>query len=322
MLKITFSNKCQLACRSCISAESSTFAQVTNTSHQVEFLEVDITDEHFEYLTGFIVQLFEKYKRVNLHINGGESLIQNGAHKILNWAIENNYNSRMGIVITTALSVALNDTWKNYTDLFDGVTINCSIDSVGENYQYVRWPVKFDKLERNLLDLTLVKLSTVLITPVFTLNNIFYLKDYLDYWLEFFQTKTPLWYNWVMDPISAVNRTRHLDVDALAPQYRCQLNSLIDSALEHEFLKKYPVQTQGLKDWLEVTKIQPPVPDQSALWEKYLTQTAFFDIKTNTNFAQHNKKFFDRLTSEDQQKFIKIRTSTDSTVVVEFNRYS
>ena len=66
----------------------------------------------------------------------------------------------------------------DYFKKFKFVRFNLSIDSVGTNYHYVRWPARFEKIERNvehiINTLEPYKFGCSL-DPVFSLNNIFYI---------------------------------------------------------------------------------------------------------------------------------------------------
>lgn len=315
MVKIVFSNSCQLACRSCTPDASSTFAKITNDLETTRILEHDIVDDHFDHIKDIILQRLSSDDDIMIHIIGGEGMTQPGAIKLLDWGIEAGISSRIRIVFTTSLVVPFNEKWQFYHRHYKGTVLNCSIDSVGENYQYVRWPVKFEKIDNNLKGLVGIENLGVCVTPVFSLNNIFYINDYLDYWLNFFQETNV---NWIINPLSLIERTVHLDVDALPKHYHQHLLDLLTQCLDHELFKKYYQQTFYFNEWIKSIILKIENLNESSdvtvamLWNRYLRFTAYFDIRTKSEASVYNKKFFDILLNEDKENLEKLKKSLNT----------
>jgi hypothetical protein len=59
------------------------------------------------------------------------------------------------------------------------------------------------------------------------------------------------------------------------------------------------------------------------LWEKFLRHTAYFDQKTKLSFAEFNKRLYNILTTDDQEKFktilANISTSSGLSQAMTFN---
>jgi hypothetical protein len=315
-LRVKFSNFCNLACRSCAETESSTWAKITNTPVS-EHYEVDISSSpaHWELITKTIQEKLPEVEHFYVHFMGGESLVQPGMKKLLSWMIDQGIASRVHLRVTTALTVRPGSDLLSKMSQFRNVDINLSIDSTGTNYQYVRWPAKFEKIENNLA--TLMSHQTILsivsgkqtytprwsclITPVFSLNNIMYLDQFMDYWCAWFDQQH---YSFPIHPINLIERTSHLDIEALPRQYRVQIIQYLQTCLGHNIFKQYPDRTQLLYNFIDSTINELLTRDESQeQWLKFLSHTAYFDKKTEQSFAIHNERMYNILTVEDQTRF-------------------
>jgi hypothetical protein len=323
-IRIKFSNLCNLACRSCSPTESSTFAKITNATVESAY-EVDISDsqEHWDFITATIQEKLPVVEHFYVHFIGGESLIQPGMHRLIDWMIDLGLAPYTNLRLTTAMTVNPNDELLSKLTQFKTIDINLSIDSVGENYQYVRWPVKFEKVITNLE--TLLNYGTAIIikngkkiitnslpksrsakwncvlTPVFSLNNIFYINDWIDYWNTWFQEKG---YSFLTFNVNLTGQTNHLDVEALPAAYRAALATTIDQCLQHEIFVRYPNHTRALYSFLLSTLEElETMPENPELWRHFLSHTAFFDKKTNQSFAKFNSRLYNILTDSDRELF-------------------
>ena len=315
-LRIKFSNLCNLACRSCSPYESSTFARVTNAVIPDEF-ENDISDSnpHWDFITKTILQKHNQYRYFFVHLIGGETLVQPGMHKILTWMIDQGIADRVNLRITTALTVNPREELLEQLSQFKSANILLSIDSVGENYSYVRWPARFEKIQRNINTLIDYKLGerpiwNCAVSPVFSLNNIFYIDDWLDYWHNWYQQRGFAFHNYAANLVA---ETVHLDIQALPEQYRAKLIELLNACLSHEIFQAWPEQMRGIYNFINTTIGELQTADQQLdLWEKYLKHTAYFDKKTNMNFAVSNQRFYDLLSVEHRELFETIKQSIDT----------
>jgi hypothetical protein len=313
-LRVKFSNFCNLACRSCSETESSTWTRVTSTPVSEKY-EMDISNspEHWQLITTTILEKLPEVEHFYVHFIGGESLVQPGMKKLLNWMIAQGIAPRVHLRVTTALTVRPGYDLMSKMSQFRDVDINLSIDSVGDNYQYLRWPAKFAKIENNLDTLMShqTTLSIVagrktytprwrcLITPVFSLNNIMYIDQVMTYWCERFDKQH---YSFPIQPINLTDRTRHLDVEALPVRYRPALIEFLQACVGHDIFKKYPDRTRVLFNFINSTieelKIMPESQEQ---WLKFLSHNAYFDKKTDQSFAMLNERLYNLLDASDKE---------------------
>lgn len=313
-LRVKFSNFCNLACRSCTETESSTWARITNTpvSEQYE-IDISTSPEHWELITTTIMEKLPEVEHFYVHFIGGESLVQPGMKKLLNWMIAQGIAPRVHLRVTTALSVRPGYDLMSKMSQFRDVDINLSIDSVGDNYHYLRWPAKFEKIENNLATLMShqTTLSIVsgkktytprwrcLITPVFSLNNIMYIDEFMTYWSAWFDQQH---YSFPIQPINLIDRTQHLDIEALPIRYRATLIEFLQTCLEHKIFKKYPNHTRMLFNFINSTIEElKNMPENQEQWLKFLSHNAYFDKKTDQSFAMLNERLYNVLDAPDKE---------------------
>jgi hypothetical protein len=327
--RIKFSNFCSLACRSCMPEESSTYAKITNTKVNDAF-EIDISndDGYWSFITSRIITLTKKTEFFFVHFIGGETLIQPGMIKLLQWMVRRGIAPNVHLRLTTAITVNPSTELLGLLSMFNSVDINLSIDSVGENYQYVRWPAKFAKIESNLETLIaynaplMVKKGRKIrvpkwkcaVSPVFSLNNIFYIDDWLDYWYQWYQQHGIVFHNYVAN---MTMQTNHLDVQALPTQYRPNLSAVLKQCLTHPIFEAYPTHLAAIYTFLTLTIAELENNQyEPELWEKFLRHTAYFDQKTKLSFTEFNERLYNILTADDQEKFktILINTNTSSSL--------
>ena len=313
-LRVKFSNFCNLACRSCTETESSTWARVTSTPVSEKYeMDISSSPEHWQLITTTILEKLPEVEHFYVHFIGGESLVQPGMKKLLNWMIAQGIAPRVHLRVTTALTVRPGYDLMSKMSQFRDVDINLSIDSVGDNYQYLRWPAKFAKIENNLDTLMShqTTLSIVsgrktytprwrcLITPVFSLNNIMYMDQVMTYWCEWFDQRH---YSFPIQPINLTDRTRHLDVEALPARYRPALIEFLQACIGHDIFKKYPNHTRVLFNFINSTIEElKTMPESQEQWLTFLSHNAYFDKKTDQSFAMLNERLYNLLDAADKE---------------------
>ena len=267
-------------------------------------LDIDIADvpEYWQQMTEMIRAKHAATDNFILHPIGGETLMQSGFVKLLDWMIEQGLAATTSIRITTNFAVNLEELRPRLIQ-FRNIWFLASIDSVGENYHHVRWPARFSKIQQNLDEYLYVKKNypgkyDLLITPVFTVNNIFYVLDWLNHWYHWCKDNNQ--YIWLQT--THVNRPAALMVETLPVQYRAPLIKTLKQALEHPFFQEYPttrVQYEYFRSMLALLEAPPQYPPE--LFEDYLKFSADYDRRTKTNSFELNYRLFGILSSEHQQ---------------------
>jgi len=298
--RIKFSNLCNLACKTCEPEHSSKYAQVYNLP-VVKELQQDIgTDETFwNNLTTQIVNKCQEISHVSIALYGGESLIQPGAIRLIHWLVENKLSDKVDLRITTNFTNLKENSITNFNK-FRSVTICASIDSVDENYEYVRYPEKFSTITANLNFVIKNKKNTKInfhITPVWSLHNIFYINHYIDWWDQWF-TENDIC-NISINNVS-MSEPHIMTVQNLPVEYRQHLVSIVSQALAHKLFEnpKHVVLQEYLLGLVVFLSSDTIVYDK---FTKFLQQTAQDDHLTGLAMSIGNAKFYNILSDQHRQ---------------------
>jgi hypothetical protein len=299
---IKFSNFCNLACRSCHQDLSSTYAQIKNQMVPLA-MSTDISQDSTVWpaLLDYTKKLTETYELVKVGLIGGETMLQQGAEQYIDYlaALPNSDNV---IVALTSNFTTLNDKLFKHVDHFRRFDLTASIDSVGHNYHYVRWPAQFSKIQQNIDNYIEIRkntytLTTFTIASVWSLNNIFYINEYLDFLMDCLKKQPDLIVN-----ILHLESPAIIAVENLPVQYRSALLPYIQTALAHPVID-YPnamsmkIFLQGVGKFLQTTTV---VHD---LFDNFLKFTADFDQRTKCNFEEFNSRLYQAMSSIDQNTY-------------------
>lgn len=294
---ISFSNLCNLACRSCFPEISSLYASVTE--HKSGLLPVvDISDklDTWNNIIKKIHNVLDQYDKLNLDLVGGETMIQIGAVRLIDYLVDNNMASRIELRITTNFTTLNKELFEKFKN-FKNVMLNASIDSAGQNYHYVRWPAKISKIQENL-DLFLTtktnNMYPLVITSVWGLNNIFYINEYLDFLMLQLQKDSNIRIH-----VIHLLTPAHLRVETLPVQYRSVLLEYINQALEHPILS-YDNTIEMQIFLLQVQKFLSETTVINNYFFHFLKFTADFDKRTKCYFADFNSRLYNILSDSDR----------------------
>lgn len=293
-----FSNLCTLACRSCNETDSSLWSKLMNRPTLPEYeIDTSTDDFHWNQMTNMICSKHKETDNFIVHPIGGETMVQPGFLKLVDWLIAENLASTTTLRITTSLVPSISEKFSEKFALFRRIEFLSSIDSIGENYHYVRWPAQFNKIEDNLETFKVLSDQhpgkfSLSVSPVFSLNNIFYATDYLDWWERWAnRTQTDLW----LSNIHLYN-PEMLMVETLPIEYSPQLIELLEQCVNHTVFTKYK-RTAVLKEFFVamLATISNNKNNNELLFHEYLQFTADYDHRTNTNSYTLNSKLFDLL---------------------------
>jgi len=305
-LSIKFSNLCNLSCRSCSPTFSSKYAQTYNLTVP-QNLFTDLADDNiaWDQIIDYL-KTIQSESEIVLSLRGGESLIQPGAIKLFNWLRSTNLLSKTNLDVTTNF-INLNTPVVKLFNEFKSVTMHASIDSIYENFEYTRWPGKFNQVTENLNFLLANKKINFIVQPLWNLNNIFYILDYFNWWKEWSEN-----YNYpiIINNIN-MHRPYHLTIENLPIEYRPRLLELIKKILNHPLANNNVLQNyfNGVHTFLESEQV---VYDQ---FELFLYETARQDIVNSTSFELSNKKFYNILSNNHKTLYNYFKTTQDINVL-------
>jgi hypothetical protein len=301
----TLSGLCNMACRSCNEGNSSLYAKIwTGKDGSTETLSDNV--HAWQSLLDNIVTAINTQDNVILVVSGGEGLVQPDFFKLIDWLIANDLNKKITLQINTNGSVDKEELFLELTDKFKQVHLSISVDSVYENYYYVRWPVTWDKIHKNLNSFVAytknISNFDFILTPVFSINNIFYLSD----WIKFFQSfaeEHEIPYIYALD--TPLYNPEWLDIQYM-PTYIKQalvedLSKIVDTPV---LLSANCVGFRAnVLNIIKIANTPTNQLNQPLIWKEYLKKTAAWDQLTNAKFADHNRKLYNLLNSDDLALF-------------------
>ena len=164
-LDLKLNNKCNLKCRMCQPQDSNliynefskilkkdkNFSNFSNTRLKDFELNVDLKEiaawEDSEEFFDKFKSMLPSLKKISLV--GGEPLILNIVYRLLDYAIETGDSKHIYIAITTNMMVVPEEKLGRYFESFESVLVNMSIDAVGTELNYIRYPSSYEKIIDN-----------------------------------------------------------------------------------------------------------------------------------------------------------------------------
>lgn len=182
-LDLRMGNTCDLACVMCGSTNSSKWAELERSINIKTGMEASTTIYKWWEDKEFWEQLKEILRHAKLvKFGGGEPMLLKQHKELLIFLKENNPACNIKY-ITNA-----NNITQEYIDLwqdFPKLRFVVSIDSIKDRVEYLRWPVKWDNIIKNLKMLKqLKKKPSIAVNYTITLFNILYVNDDLNWFLS------------------------------------------------------------------------------------------------------------------------------------------
>ncbi len=177
-LDLKLGNYCNLSCRMCSSYSSSGVANefqkiLKDTGVDLGVNEYEKTfvqnkwylkDEFVDSIKDMIANGLRYLK-----FTGGEPLMVPSVKKIINYCVENNYAKDIELVIITNVTL-IDDEWIKQFKAFQMVNIICSIDGIGNTFEYIRHPGNWNDVNGKLQKLHNAQSSNLIISVTFTLQ--------------------------------------------------------------------------------------------------------------------------------------------------------
>jgi MoaA/NifB/PqqE/SkfB family radical SAM enzyme len=288
-LEITFGNRCNLKCVMCNGYNSTLFLKEEFETKQIDettykrLIKLDWFDDTavFEKLYGFIANV------QRIHIVGGEPLIiehQDFLKKLIELDVAKNiiisYNSNL-----TKLPREILECWKK----FKRVYLCVSVDAYAELNEFIRFPMKWDKLIANLHTVDQIAKDqdniTIQIHSTFSSLNIQNFVQYLDWIKDITAQYTSIechpMFNYVYNPTWAdpINLPAHIknqcykDYVEWEEKNQIFLNSFFGDTQRFDMLRSY------------FEKINA-TPGNSVLFEEFLERIKFYEQVRNIQFPK------------------------------------
>lgn len=176
-LEVNLSNVCNLKCVMCSETNSSSLLAENVRLGMNKIVQKDlewnnISYDHLGYLINYI------RPRV-LNIRGGEPFYSKKLLEIVE-NIPSNQAENMILHITTNATI-WNKVWQDAISKFKLVRFMFSVDSVGTNYEYIRFPGNWEIVDKNIDSIIQLKNVKGLINSVVQNLNILYIQDLIDW---------------------------------------------------------------------------------------------------------------------------------------------
>ena len=275
-VELRLGNTCNVACRTCNPASSSKWRNdYDKLQNATTFTLTDYnTMEGFRWpeRTGFWEDLLQHCDKVKtFYINGGEPMLSKEHFAFLERLVEMGktdiklwYNINM-----TLMNEKVIDLWRK----FDHVKISCSIDDLGDRNHYIRYPTKWNDVEKNFNRLKTEGFEMDITQTVSWMNY----STLADFYSEF-NTKHGVFvhHNYVYDP------------DVLSP-----------AVLPKEMRDKIHKSFEGVFDeWkLKELKTMFGGPDKPKKWEQAKEYTRNLDEIRNQDIENFLPEFEDMITN-------------------------
>ena len=239
-LDLKLGNTCNLKCRICSPGSSSSwikehkdiygsdvitsFAQQLNSDRKSVMQWPEYNDSFWDDLDSILpkIELFEIY--------GGEPFLIERHFEVLRKSVELGYSKNQRIHYNTNGTIFPQDAITNIWKHFNEVDIMLSIDGIYEQFEYQRYPAKWQSVLNNIKRFKEEFTGDLQICMTVSSLNVYYLPEYLEF---FNQMNINVWLNILYHPsvysicnlnestkqsiISKLHPTRHLnkDIDAV-----------------------------------------------------------------------------------------------------------
>lgn len=297
----TLSNLCNMACRSCNVYTSSLFAKI-ETGKEIKTPTISDDTRYWETMLISIQTKVAQRELVNLVISGGEGFVQSDFKKLLDWLIANNISKKINLTVNTN-GIVDNEKFINFLcDNFKQVSLAVSVDSIYENYHYVRWPGTWERIEDNLNTFAHyrnhVENFNFFLTPVWSINNIFYVADWINYF-EAFKEKYKFPYFFAYD--TPLYQPQWLDVQYMPQYLKLEAAKSLNQILENNWLKTNKTLHANIHNLYSILSNTKNI--NTKIWHTYLQKTAEWDIKTNASAEKYNNRLFKIMFDDDKNLF-------------------
>ena len=185
-LDLSWSNRCNLQCKMCTPDASDQLITEFKTINLAPY-----NNGNYNYNNTWnaneiknTLKLIQSSMLTQILVTGGEPLINNDFYEFTKELIASGLSKNIDLSIHTNLTVTPSkwfEIWKH----FNTMTVKISIDAVGEQYEYIRYPGKWNIVKENINDLIEYSnnSSTVGIEfhTVFSIFNTYRFTELLDY---------------------------------------------------------------------------------------------------------------------------------------------
>lgn len=187
-LELRLGNVCNLACATCNSISSSKWVkdEIFLSDKLPWYKEITyIESKRYKWFEdeSFYEKLADENPKIQtIYINGGEPFLIKAHKRLLEKLIEQNKSQKISLEYSTNVTVLPIDyieLWKE----FKSVNIMLSVDDIGHRNNWLRWPSRWEDIDKNIywyIENKLENMDLMVCQTVSSLN-VFYINELLDY---------------------------------------------------------------------------------------------------------------------------------------------
>lgn len=246
-VELRLGNVCNNACVTCNSYSSSKwYADEVKISKDLPWFELR-PEQNFKWhdRPDFYKELADFSPNVEeIYINGGEPTLIKAHFRYLESLIESGQSKNVHLVYSLNM-MDIPDQLTALWEHFKRVTVNCSIDDIGERNFYIRWPSKWKDTVESIVKLNSIPTVDWHVTQTVSIYNVFTL-DKLDNWLyENFGKRSSFNYvlypehlSFAVIPDSVKEKLKEYYCDKLDDQRRTELFAKLGIAYNSELNRR------------------------------------------------------------------------------------
>ena len=238
-------NLCNLKCRMCYPSNSTQIAKENKTLNNSNFFPTLQNLDHYSWYESdkFWNEFMENSKHIKLlKVAGGEPMINDNFYKFIYYLVENKLSKNIQLHINTNITT-VPDKFINVIDKFEKVKILPSIDGIGLVDEYIRFPSKWNKIQKNfdkLFDKSLEVDNLFLnVHSTIQIYNIFNIRELIE-WSWSYIEKNPHYFQTSM---SFVSGKKFLDINILPDNMKdnvcIYLNNMKKDCLGNSLIQDY-----------------------------------------------------------------------------------
>ena len=176
---VAFGNTCNLKCITCSPISSSRWQQEYRNSYKIEILP-----NHF-YKSGFVDDFLKSTNNlIHIDVGGGEPFLSGVSQQLelLCRYVKSGQSKHISLHYTTNGTIFPMSDWWDLWKNFQEVEIQISIDGVGDQFEYIRFPAIWSELVDNIhqyqLKLTQLPNFKISLSHSVSAYNIYYLDEF------------------------------------------------------------------------------------------------------------------------------------------------
>jgi sulfatase maturation enzyme AslB (radical SAM superfamily) len=151
-IDLMFDISCNIACRTC-GTHSSTFWQKHLKQHNEWTTPISVGQNH-----STVIAALEQLDLSNLQMlvfSGGETLLGNSHWEVAKWLADHVPNAQQQLTLCFQTNGTQPINPRNYEVIhkFRLVKLHLSLDGVGEQFEYLRWPASWNQVVDNILEI-------------------------------------------------------------------------------------------------------------------------------------------------------------------------